>query len=95
MATVLSKSPPAYNANNIAGTVKAATDYLRYLHENVDYLIGQLQKHDQATEKALSEMKEALSSLGGSIQQIEGEIAAIENNYTALELRVAALENAT
>ncbi|MEG1562884.1 MAG: hypothetical protein RR365_04035 [Bacteroides sp.] len=85
MATILSKSPPTYNANNVQGSVKQITDYLRYLHENVDFLLGQLKKKDTDTYDTLAKIQETLSSIKSSISTIEAE-------YTALEARVSALE---
>lgn len=94
MATVLSKSPPTYNGNDVPRTVRSVVEYLRYLHENMDYLIGQLKKKDTETEATISSMKETLSSMQSAISSIEQEIGTIESNYMALEARVAALENA-
>lgn len=95
MATVLSKSPPTYNGNDVPKTVRSVVEYLRYLHENVDYLIGQLKKKDTETEATLSTISNKLSDMQSTISSIEGEIETIESNYSALEQRVSALENAT
>lgn len=95
MATVLSKSPPTYNANNVPGTVKQVTDYLRYLHENVDFLLGQLKKKDTETDASLEAIRERLTSMQSTISSISGSVSTLQSQYTALEARVAALENAT
>lgn len=44
MATVLPGSPPAFNKNDVSGTVKALCNYTRVLQENLDFLLGQMKK---------------------------------------------------
>lgn len=95
MATILSKSPPPNNPNDVGGTVKNISNYLIYLHENLDYLIGQLKKADSETSAALEKMSGNLSELSGTVSSLGSELNALRQSYSLLEQRVAALENAS
>lgn len=95
MATILSKSPPPNNPNDVGGTVKNISNYLIYLHENLDYLIGQLKKADSETAAALEEMSGNLTQLSGTVSSLGNNLNALQQSYSLLERRVAALENAS
>lgn len=51
MATILPDSPPAFNKNDIEGTVKALCSYTRNLHETLDFTLGQIQKKLNSQDK--------------------------------------------
>lgn len=95
MATILSKSPPPNNPNDVGGTVKNISNYLIYLHENLDYLIGQLKKADNETAAALEEMSGNLTQLSGTVSSLGNNLNTLQQSYSLLERRVAALENAS
>ena len=44
MATILPGSPPSFDRNDVNGTVKALCSYTRNMQENLDFMLGQLQK---------------------------------------------------
>ena len=44
MATTLPGSPPSFDRNDVNGTVKSLCNYTRNLQENLDFMLGQLQK---------------------------------------------------
>ena len=94
MATILSKSPPPNNPNDVGGTVKNISNYLIYLHENLDYLIGQLKKADEATVKELEALSGSLSALRSTVGSLSSAVNTLQGRYQQLEARVSALENA-
>ena len=57
MAAILPGSPPVFDKNDVAGTVKALCNYTRALHENLDYLLGQMDKRLSMLEKAAASEK--------------------------------------
>lgn len=95
MATVLGKSPPPFNRNDITGSVKSISDYLIYLHENIDYQLGQLKRTDTETAKKLEELGESLEAMNSSISSLRSSVNTLQSNYTSLAARVAALEKAS
>lgn len=92
MATILPGSPPAFNRNDAAGTVKALCAYTRNLQENLDFLLGQLRREADETRKAVSAQGETLSALGKSVTGVKEDVTTLRGRYDSLALRVAALE---
>lgn len=50
MMAVLPTSPPVFDPGNLAGSVKALCNYVIALQENLNYVLGQLQKSINALE---------------------------------------------
>lgn len=44
MKAVIPLRPPGYKRDDIPGTVKEMCDYVQNLQEQIDFLLGQLQK---------------------------------------------------
>lgn len=78
MATILPGSPPTFDRNDVSGTVKALCSYTRSLQENLDFMLGQLQR--------------SMTSMESSIEGLNSTLSALENQYGGLARRVTALE---
>lgn len=89
MATILPGSPPAFDKNNVEGTVKALCAYVRGLHENLSYTLGQM-------DKELSGIKGLDAEQSGKISNLQtgltGALSLMNEQYTELNARVSALE---
>lgn len=89
MATILPGSPPAFNRNDVEGTVKALCAYVRNLHETLDYTLGQF-------EKELTKIKDGDAQRDTKITNLQtGLVSALNlmnEQYTELNTRVSALE---
>ncbi len=92
MATVLPGSPPGFNKENIAGTVKAICGYLRTFHDNVDFQLGQIKKSLESHAKSVEALEKKVQSLENGLGQAEKTIGTLQSNYNSLSARVAALE---
>lgn len=90
MATILPGSPPAFNRNDVEGTVKALCAYVRNLHETLDYTLGQF-------EKELTKIKDGDAQRDTKITNLQtGLVSALNlmnEQYTNLDARVTALES--
>lgn len=89
MATNLPGSPPAFDKNNVDGTVKALCAYNRNMHDTLDYTLGQI-------EKSITQVKDAIEEQGKTIATLQtAMVEALElmnKQYTELNARVSALE---
>lgn len=99
MATILPGSPPTFNKTDISATVKALCNYSRTLHENLDYILNQLQKTSKqntediaAIRATIQTMQATMNSMQSSIEQ--SSIESLGNSYNSLANRVTALEQA-
>ena len=101
MATVLPGSPPAFNRNDISGTVKSLCNYTRVLQENLDFLLGQMKKDIAAAQENITTLYGKLSAAQSAINGLQSNLDGLSASVTAqsaqiqnLSDRVSALENA-
>lgn len=87
MATTLPGSPPAFDRNDVAGTVKRLCSYTRNLQESLDFMLGQIKRDLETQGESITSMKKTISGLQESVN-------ALGTNYTKLAARVLALEQA-
>lgn len=92
MATILPGSPPGYNKDNVPGTVRAICSYLRTMHDNMDFQLGQLKKGQEAQGKSISELEKKVASLESGLRSAQEDIGKLKTDYNALAARVTALE---
>lgn len=92
MATILPGSPPAYNRNDIDGTVKALCNYTRGLQENIDFLLGQLKKDLAAVKGDVDGLTTKTATMQGTISSVQSSVSTLGNQYSQLAARVTALE---
>lgn len=85
MATVLPGSPPAFDKDNEAGTLRVICNYLRNMHDNVDFQLGQIKK-------ALETQQAAIAVLTEKNAGLINEISTLREKYEALAARVSTLE---
>lgn len=89
MATILPGSPPAFDKNNVEGTVKALCAYTRNMHETLDFLLGQL-------EKDVDKLKDAVDAQGRTVTTLQTSVVdalqLMGQQYNELNARVSALE---
>lgn len=90
MATILPGSPPAFDKNNVEGTVKALCAYTRNQHETLDFLLGQIEKDMDKLKGSISGQAETISALQASLVDA---LQIMNRQYTELSARVAALES--
>lgn len=89
MATILPGSPPAFDKNNVEGTVKALCAYTRNLHENLDYTLGLLEKELTGIKSLDAEQNGKITNLQAGLT---GALSLMNEQYTELNARVTALE---
>lgn len=92
MATILPGSPPTFNKNDVIGTVKSLCNYTRSMQENLDFLLGQMKKNMEETNKTVSSQGEAIKSLQNALTSVQNSLSTLSSNYNSLAARVAALE---
>lgn len=92
MATILPGSPPAFNRNDVNGTVKALCSYTRSLQENLDFMLGQLQKSMTSMESSIEGLNSKTSSLQTTVSGVQSSVSTLGNQYNSLAARVTALE---
>lgn len=92
MATILPGSPPSFNKNDVNGTVKALCSYTRSLQENLDFMLGQLQKSMTSIESSIEGLNSKVSSVQNTLNGVQNSVATLGNQYNSLAARVAALE---
>lgn len=92
MATILPGSPPGFDRNNVAGTMRSICGYLRNMHDNINFQFGQLQKTQDAQGGKVETLEKKVSALEDSLRAAQEEIGTLKTNYTKLEARVALLE---
>lgn len=92
MATILPGSPPSFNKNDVSGTVKALCSYTRTLQENLDFMLGQLQKSMTGMESSIEGLNSKVSSVQSTLNGVQNSVAALGNQYNQLAARVTELE---
>lgn len=92
MATILPGSPPAFNKNDVSGTVKALCNYTRTLQENIDFMLGQLQKDLATTQGDLKGLQTTVGTMGNTLTGVQNSVTTLGSNYNSLAARVSALE---
>ena len=92
MSTILPGSPPTFNKNYVSGTVKSLCNYTRSMQENLDFLLGQMKKNMEKTNKTVSSQGEAIKSLQNALASVQNSLSTLSSNYNSLAARVAALE---
>lgn len=92
MATVLPGSPPSFDRNDVSGTVKALCSYTRNLQENLDFILGQLQKSMTSIQSSVDGLNTKVSSVQTALSGVQQSVAELGTNYNKLAARVTALE---
>lgn len=92
MATVLPGSPPSFDRNDVSGTVKALCSYTRNLQENLDFVLGQLQKSMTSIQSSVDGLNTKVSSVQTTLSGVQQSVAELGTNYNKLAARVTALE---
>lgn len=92
MATVLPGSPPSFDRNDVSGTVKALCNYTRTLQENIDFMLGQLQKSVTAAQTSIEGLNTRTTSLQTTVSGLQNSVGTLGTQYGQLAVRVAALE---
>ena len=92
MATILPGSPPSFNRNDVSGTVKALCSYTRSLQENIDFLLGQLQKSVQTMQGDVEGLTTKTTTMQNTLSGVQNNVSTLGNQYNQLAARVTALE---
>lgn len=92
MATVLPGSPPSFDKENEAGTVRAICSYLRNMHDNVDFQLGQIRKTLETQQSAITSLTEKNAGLSRELSTLRQNIETLQGDYETLAVRVSALE---
>lgn len=92
MATVLPGSPPSFDRNDVSGTVKALCSYTRNLQENLDFMLGQLQKSMTSIQSSVDGLNTKVSSVQTTLSGVQQSVAELGTDYNKLAARVTALE---
>lgn len=95
MATILPGSPPSFDRNDVNGTVKALCSYTRNLQENLDFMLGQLQKSMTAIQTSVEGLNSKASSLQTALSGVQQSVSTLGSEYNKLAARVTALEQKT
>ena len=70
MPGTIPKSPPDFKEDDIKGTVNSVVVYLKYLYENLDYLIGQLDKADKAADFNIANLQRTVANIEAFLMQL-------------------------
>ena len=92
MATILPGSPPSFDRNDVNGTVKSLCNYTRSLQENLDFMLGQLQKSVTSMQSSVEGLGTRVSSLQTTLSGVQNSVDALGSEYNRLAARVTALE---
>ena len=92
MATILPGSPPSFDRNDVNGTVKSLCNYTRSLQENLDFMLGQLQKSVTSMQSNVEGLGTRVSSLQTTLSGVQNSVDALGSEYNKLAARVTALE---
>lgn len=85
MATVLPGSPPAFDRNNVEGTVKSLCAYVRNLHETLDYTLRQFEKELTKIRDGDAQRDEKIINLQTGLT---GVLSLMNEQYTELNFFV-------
>lgn len=88
MATTLPGSPPSFDRNDVNGTVKSLCNYTRNLQENLDFMLGQLQK-------SMTAIQTSVEGLNSKVSGVQQSVSTLGSEYNKLAARVTALEQKT
>lgn len=95
MATILPGSPPSFDRNDVNGTVKSLCNYTRNLQENLDFMLGQLQKSVTSMQSSVEGLGTRVSSLQTTLSGVQQSVSTLGSEYNKLAARVTALEQKT
>lgn len=95
MATILPGFPPSFDRNDVNGTVKSLCSYTRSLQENLDFMLGQLQKSMTAIQTSVEGLNSKVSSLQTTLSGVQQSVSTLSSEYNKLAARVTALEQKT
>ena len=95
MATILPGSPPSFDRNDVNGTVKSLCNYTRSLQENLDFMLGQLQKSVTSMQSSVEGLGTRVSSLQTTLSGVQQSVSTLGTEYNKLAARVTALEQKT
>ena len=95
MATILPGSPPSFDRNDVNGTVKSLCNYTRSLQENLDFMLGQLQKNVTSMQSSVEGLGTRVSSLQTTLSGVQQSVSTLGSEYNKLAARVTALEQKT
>ena len=77
------------------GTVKSLCNYTRNLQENLDFMLGQLQKeHDRYTDQCGGAEQQGLQPANHPLR-VQQSVSTLGSEYNKLAARVTALEQKT
>ena len=92
MATVLPGSPPGFDKQNEAGTLRAVCNYLRTLHDNVDFQLGQIRKTLETQQNTITSLTEKNAGLSRELSTLRQSMETLQEDYETLAARVSILE---
>ena len=78
--------------NDVSGTVKALCSYTRSLQENIDCLLGQLQKSVQTMQGDVEGLTTKTTTMQNTLSGVQSNVSTLGNQYNQLAARVTALE---
>ena len=77
----------------MAGTLRSVCNYLRGLHDNIDFQLVQLKKTQESLGGKIETLEKAVSTLEGELRAAQEEISTLKTDYDKLATRVTKLEN--
>lgn len=95
MATILPGSPPSFDRNDVNGTVKSLCNYTRSLQENLDFMLGQLQKSMTSIQSSVDGLNTKVSGVQTTLSGVQQSVSTLGSEYNKLSARVTALEQKT
>ena len=91
MATTLPGSPPSFDRNDVNGTVKSLCNYTRNLQENLDFMLGQLQKSMTAIQTSVEGLNSKVSSLQTSVEGLNSKVSSLQTTLSGVQQSVSTL----
>jgi len=76
----------------MAGTVRTLCGYLRTLHDNVDFQLGQLRKGQEGHGKRVEALEKQVQALETGLETAREAIGKLQADCDKLSARVSALE---
>ena len=95
MANTNPGTPPSIDRSDVNGTVKSLCNYTRNLQENLDFMLGQLQKSMTAIQTSVEGLNSKVSSLQTTLSGVQQSVSTLGSEYNKLAARVTALEQKT
>lgn len=93
MATVLPGSPPAFNKNDVSGTVKSLCNYTRILQENLDFLLGQMKKEITTVQNDITGIQGKISALQSALNGVQSDFEGLETSILAQSIQIKSLSD--